>query len=178
MRLEVIKQIIYLRPALLVTMGITVAMYCFFIFYMRGIKTSGKRLKVVGLFMGLEGKSALMLSMSWTRFAYTIAILLLADPIKPVHYLVYFALLVLLFFKPRSKFILTTLVGGTFMTAGFFMAGILLDYLGQVYHEPGIAVVYWLLSVFLILCAFVSFFEELIIISAERSHFDETGELY
>lgn len=177
MSTELVRQLILLRPALVASMAITLAVYLILLLCIRRLRVQGQGTRVAGLFVGIEGRGALHLGVSWLKFAFLTACLLLARPAQEVHYLLLIGLsllALLMGFSPNA--LLTEAVGGGLLLAGLAVGSTLLRYLTQIRRDASILAAYWMLAVFLILCAAVVFLREVAAVSGERKHFDENGD--
>ncbi len=175
---ELVRQMVALRPAVLAAVALTLAAYFGLWLCVRRLRIKGPGAKIAGLFVGLDGRSALHLSFAWAKFALLAACLLLARPVQPVHYLLLAALTLgtlLLWLRPAA--LVTEAVGGGLLLAGLAVCSTLLNYLRQIRNETAIRAAYWLLAVFLILCAAALLLREIPAVSKERTWFDEKGEL-
>lgn len=174
---EVVRLMVRLRPALLVTLGMTLVVYLVLQLCIRRLRIQGNGNRLAGLFIGLGGRSALHLGAAWLKFAFLTACLVLARPVQEVHYLLLLGLTVcalLVGFSLDS--LLTEVVGGGLLLAGLMVCSTLLKYLQQIRDDGTIRCAYWMLSVFLILCAAAVFLREVTAVSGERKYFDENGD--
>ena len=174
---ELVRLMLQLRPALLVTVGMTLVVYLILQLCIRRLRVQGRGTRLAGLFVGLGGRSSLHLGIAWLKFAFLTACLLLSQPVQEVHYLMLLALtLAALLVGFSLSALLTEIVGGGLLLAGLVVCSTLLQYLLQIRHDDTILVAYWLLTAFLILCAAVVFLREVIAVSGERKYFDENGD--
>lgn len=177
MSTELVRQLILLRPALVVAVAMTLAVYLILLLCIRRLKVQGRGTRLAGLFVGLEGRGALHLGTAWLKFAFLSACLLLARPVQETHYLLLIALTALALLLGFSlSAVLTEVVGGGLLLAGLVVCSTLQRYLTQIRRDSSILAAYWMLAVFLILCAAVVFLREVAAVSGERKHFDENGD--
>lgn len=177
MSTELVRQLILLRPALVTAVAITLAVYLILLLCIRRLRVQGRGTRLAGLFVGLEGRSALHLGVSWLKFALFTACLLLARPVREAHYLLLIGLTAAALLMGFSlDALLTEAVGGGLLLAGLVVCSTLLRYLTQIRRDISILAAYWMLAIFLILCAAVVFLREVVAASGERKHFDENGD--
>ncbi|MDD6160134.1 MAG: hypothetical protein PUB51_03260 [Oscillospiraceae bacterium] len=174
---ELVRLMLEVRSALLVTVGMTLAAYLILLLCIRRLQVQGRGTRLAGLFVGLGGRSMLHLGFAWLKFAFFASCLLLAQPVMLTHYLLLGVLTVgALLVGFSLKAMLTEIVGGGLLIAGLAVCTTLLQYLRQIRYDKTILAAYWMLSVFLILCAAVVLMREVIAVSGERKDFDESGE--
>lgn len=174
---ELVKQLVLLRPAVVLCIAMTLLAFCVMQGCIRGLRARGPGTKLAGLFLGLGGRSALMLAAAWLKCALLASVLLLAQPAQLGHYLLIIGLaLLILVLHPSLGGLLSEALGGGLMAAGLYVCTSLLQYLRQVRYDPTIRAAYWMLAVFLILCAVGVLLREVTELSGERTYFDETGE--
>ena len=174
---ELVRLMLQLRPALLVTVGMTLAVYLILQLCIRRLRIQGQGTRLAGLFVGLEGRSALHLGVSWLKFAFLTACLLLAQPVREIHYLLLLALTAVALLVGFSfNALMTEAVGGGLLAVGLMVCSTLLQYLQQIRIDDTVRAAYWLLTVFLILCAAVVLLREVTAVSGERKYFDENGD--
>lgn len=177
MSTQLVRQLIVMRPALVTAVAMTLVVYLILLLYIRRLRVQGRGTHLAGLFVGLEGRSALHLGVSWLKFAILTACLLLAQPAQEAHYLLLLALTALALLLGFSlSALLTELVGGGILLAGLVVCSTLLRYLAQIRRDTSILTAYWMLAIFLILCAAAVFLREVAAVSGERKHFDENGD--
>lgn len=177
MSTELVRLLLELRPALLVTVGMTLIVYLILLMCISRLRVQGRGTRLAGLFVGLGGRSALHLSFAWLKFAFLTACLLLTQPVQEVHYLLLLALTVAALLAGFSlNALLTEVVGGVLLLAGLAVCSTLLQYLRQIRHDDTIQSAYWMLAAFLIFCAAVVFLREVTAVSGERKYFDENGD--
>lgn len=175
--ISVVDNIVTLRPAVLLTVALTLAAYVVMMISIRKLKIQGRRNRVAGLFVGLGGRSMFHLGFSWMKFAFTVSCIVLIQPLETAHYLILAMMIVLtLLCGPIFKGIVTEVIGGGMLIIGLVACSTLLKYLNQIRFVTSIFAAYWLLAIFLILCAAAIFFREVAVISQERKYFDEDGE--
>ncbi len=174
---DLLRQLLRLRPAALVVAGMTLCAFLILFLCVRRLEARGKGARLAGLFVGLQGRSALLLALAWVKFCLLCAILLTARSAGLAHYVLLLCLGAgFLLLRPALESLLTEVVGGGLLAAGIALCGGLLEYLRQIRNDGRIRLVYWLLAIFLILCAAGIFLREAGAISGERTYFDETGE--
>lgn len=174
---SVVEKIVILRPAVLVTVVLTLVAYVAMMISIRKLKVQGRRNKVAGLFIGLGGRSLLHLGFCWMKYAFTVSCLVLRQPLEITHYLLLSMMIVFaLLCGPSIKGIVNEIIGGGMLMIGLVACSTLLRYLMQIRFVVSIFAAYWLLAIFLILCATAIFFREVTVISQERKYFDENGE--
>lgn len=177
MSVELVRLLIQLRPALLVTVGITLAAYLILLLCIRRLRVQGRGTRLAGLFVGLSGRSALHLGVSWLKFAFLAACLLLAEPMQGIHYLLLLGLTALALLLGLSlSALLTEVIGEGLLLAGAMVCSTLLRYLRQIRWDSAVVAAYWMLAIFLILCAAAVLLRETAAASGERKYFDENGE--
>lgn len=166
------------RPAIIMIL-ITAAFYAASLLLIRGLEAEGKGNRFAGLFVGLNGRSLVHLSVAWCKFAFFAAVLLSARPAEQTSYLslVFLAALALLLGVNRLVIWTTELMSAALCVSGLWVGATLLNYLRQVRFDFEIQVAYWVLSVFFILCAAALLLREVSVISSERNYFDENGEI-
>ena len=90
--------------------------------------------------------------------------------------IVFCAAITLLLGVNRLGMWLTEVTSAALCIAGLWIGTVLLNYLRQVRYDREIQLAYWILSVFMVLCAAAVLLREITFISAERDYFDESGE--
>lgn len=174
---QVVRLLIWMRPSLVVTVAMTLAMYLILLLCVRRLRVQGRGTRLSGLFVGLGGRSALHLGFSWLKFAFLTACLLLAQPVQTVHYLFLLALTLGALLSGFSLDALATeLLGGGLLLAGLAVCSTLLLYLQQIRRDTTVLAAYWMLAALMILCAAAVFLREVAAVSGERKKFDENGE--
>lgn len=177
MKTAIVENIITMRPAILITVLITLIAYGILMICIRRLRVQGRGNRLARLFVGLGGRSLLHLGLSWVKFAFTVSCLLLIQPAELPQYLFLAVMTVCTLLCGFSlSGILTELAGGGLLLAGMAACSTLLKYLRQIRFETSIFIAYWLLAIFLILCAAAIFFREVTAVSQERKYFDENGE--
>ena len=178
MKTELVADIIKLRPAALLTVALTIAMYLVLLVLLPKIGVRGeKRCFLLG-FVGLSGRSLAHLSVSWVRFAFYVSVLVTFSSIGRIQFfaLGLLTLIILVLNNSLSGFI-SEIVGSCILAAGLFVMSYLADYLNLIRSGFDTQIAYRLLSVFLIICAAIILIREYIFISGERTYFNEAGEL-
>lgn len=176
MKAEVMRQILILRDPILFMVAMTIVCYIICMISMRWLRVTGKGGKVMGLFVGLGGKSAVLMGIAWVKFAYLTALLILAETLYQIHYMFYIALLLGLVLRPGLSYLLSTILSAL-LGFGVIVSGALQSYLVQIRFDQGIEIAYWCLTAFLILGGVVLLLREIIVISGERNYFDETEDV-
>lgn len=171
------RKLLMLRPAALLSVVLTLAVFMTLLVCISRLNIRGRGSKTVGLFVGLGGRSAVLMALAWVKFVMLTAVLLLGQPAGAPHFALLISLIaVFLVLLPTGENLLTELVGSGLLIAGLALCGTMLNYLRQIRYEVTIRVAYWILSVFLILCAMCVFLREVTAISEVRSYLDETTE--
>ncbi|MBR0310860.1 MAG: hypothetical protein IJQ98_00545 [Oscillospiraceae bacterium] len=165
------------RPAIIM-IAMTLVAYAVLQFLIRRLEVEGKGNKLSGLFVGLGGRSLLHLSAAWCKFAFFASLLTSGQPAERTCYLLLlaFAAMTLLLGVNRLGMWLTEVTSAALCIAGLWIGTVLLNYLRQVRYDREIQLAYWILSVFMVLCAAAVLLREITFISAERDYFDESGE--
>lgn len=177
MMLGAVENIVTLRPAVLLTVAITLAAYVVMTICIRKLRIQGQGNRLAGLFVGLSGKSMFHLGFGWMKFVFTVSCLLLADPIEIPHYFLLAAMILCtLLCRLNLRDMITEAATGGALIAGLIVCSTLLRYLRQIRFETTIFIAYWLLAIFMILCAAAIFLREVTAVSQERKYFDESGE--
>ena len=177
MSTQLVRQLIVMRPALVAAVVMTLAVYLILLLCIRRLRVQGRGTRLAGLFVGLGGRSALHLGVCWLKFAVLAACLLLARPAQTSHYLLLLSLTALALVLGLSlNGLLTEVVGGGLLLAGLAVCSTLLRYLAQIRRDAAILTAYWMLAVFLILCAAAVFLREVAAVPGERKRFDENGD--
>ncbi|NCB63659.1 MAG: hypothetical protein EOM52_08600 [Clostridia bacterium] len=174
---NVVRDLLTLRPVAVLTVILTLGAFLAASLCVRRLRVRGRGTRSAGLFVGLGGRCALLLAFAWVKFAVFSSTLLLGQPARAPHYLLLLCLGAgFLLLLPAWGSLLTEVGGGGLLTIGLALCAAMLDYLRQIRYDASIRAAYWLLAVFLILCAVSVLLREVTAISGVRSYFDEAGE--
>ena len=175
---DVVKELLSLRSAAILTVILTLLVFMAASIAIRRLRVRGRGTKTAGLFVGLGGRSAFLLAVAWVKCAVLTATLLLARPAELGHYVLFLGLAALfLLARPALGSLVTELAGGGLLCVGLALCGAMLDYLRQIRYDATIRAAYWILAVFLILCSVCVLMREVAAISGVRSYFDEAGDI-
>lgn len=170
---KIIKEIIALRGPSIIAIIITAVVLILLLLFIRGFNLSGKYSRVFGLFVGLRGRSALHLCFAWTKYVYFIATLCSMQMASYGHYLIIiFLLIVAAFMGKEFRLILMEIVGGLLCVASVWVCSVFVEYMINVRSDLYVLSAYWVMTVFMILCATVVFLFEVMYISQERESFE------
>lgn len=174
---EIIILLMSVRTQIYVMVAVTLVAYIIAQIMINRLTVQGKGSKFAGFFVGLGGRSAVLMAFSWAKFAFLVGILLRGKPVSEIHYLLYIALCLGMLIKPSLDNVFTTLLGGALLTVGMVVCTTLQEYMIKIKYDMGIEVAYWLLSALLICCAACILLRDVTMISHERRNFDESGEV-
>lgn len=178
MSTELVAFMIELRPAALFAVVLSVLAYVILSVRMRKLDVRCRKSRETALFVGLEGRSLVHLAAAWVKFAFFAGTLLLAKEGTAMHRWMLLVLAAVVFLlHPGVKMLVNEAFSAALTLGGMAVGGVLLRYLREIRSDTGVRAVYWLLAVFLIAAAFAILVREVMVISAERNSFDETGEI-
>ena len=176
---ELTAAVLTLRRPAIIMIGMTLSAYLLMLLLIRRLEAEGGGNRLAGLFVGLDGRSLLHLSAAWCKFAFFAALLIVARPIEQNSYILLLSLSVLTLLPGINRLSawLTELIGATLITSGLWVCSTLISYLRQIRYDVEIYIAYWVLCLFLVLCAAAILLREVTLISGERNYFDEKGEV-
>lgn len=170
---KIIKEIIALRGPSIIAIIITAVVLILLLLFIRNFNLSGKYSRVFGLFVGLRGRSALHLCFTWTKYVYFIAILCSMQVVSYGHYIIIiFLLLASALMGMDFKLIVIEIVGGLLCVASVWVCSVFAEYMINVRSDLYVLSAYWVVTVFMILCATALFLFEVMYISKERESFE------
>ena len=177
MQVNTLNQLILLRPVALGTVLFTLFMYLHMLLAIRRLNLSGKGSRLAAMFVGLQGRSALMLTLAWLKFCIICCLLLLRQAPQPAHYaLIAGVCIPLMLLTRRFKQMVQVLLGTGVLVGGWTVAGTVQQYLYVVRLDRAVVALYWVLAVLLCICAVAFLVLEVTFISGERNKIDEDNE--
>lgn len=166
----IIEEIITLRKPTLVTIGVTAFLLVLFLILNRNLSISGKYAKVLGLFVGLQDRSALHLTFAWAKFMFFSSTLCVMQYATVGHYaIIGFLIIVCAFLAKEARLITMEVAGGLLSIISTWVCSVFVDYINNVRSDFYVLAAYWIIALFMILCSAVIFLYEVMSISRERS---------
>lgn len=174
---RLIRELLVLRDVSMFSVFLSLMAFFILIVQMKKLKIQKGSAKGLGIFVGLGGRSLLLLGGAWVKATLFIGMLVLSQYITAMHIVIIFYLAFLIaLLKPSLGMMAIQLFSGSMLCAGIMVSNTLLSYLKQIRFEWGLQITYWLLVIFLVIVTLAVFVKEATIISSERKYFDATGE--
>lgn len=155
---------------------VVVTLVAFFVslFFVNNISISGKNNKFAGFFVNLQGRSAFHFVFSWIKLFYVVFILLLKQVANTSQYIVVALLIIVCAFLAKdTRLVLMETFGGVLELASIWICSVFVEYMTNIRTNLSITICYWIIVIFIILCAIVVFEYEIISISSERRAYEE-----
>lgn len=170
---NIIQEILIIRTPAIVTIVVTAVLLIIFLLMLIKFDTSGRKSRILGLFVGLTKRSALHLSFSWTKYIFFVGTLCAMQYATLGHYLIIGILIVVsAFLAKEPKLVTMEVVGGILSLGSTWVCSVFVDYMTSVRSDLYVLGAYWVVVVFMIMCSTVVFLYEVISISQERSLFE------
>lgn len=174
---DIIEQIIAIRVPAIATIVFTAVILVVFLIMIRKLDLTGRKAKILGLFVGLNNRSSLHLCFAWTKYIYFASTLCALEYATTGHYLIIgFLVVVSAFLAKEPKLIIMEIVGGLLSIASTWVCSVFVDYINNVRSDLYVLGAYWIIAIFMILCATVVFLYEVMSISGERTLFETNGD--
>lgn len=169
----IIEQVIVLRKPAIATIIVTAVALFLCLILMRNLSITGRFSKVLGIFVGLKDRSAFHLTFAWIKYIYFCSTLCIMQYAQGGHYaIIGFFIVVCAFLAKESRLIIMEIVGGLLSIASTWVCSVFVDYINNIRSDFYVVAAYWIIAVFMILCATVVFLYELMSISREREKFE------
>lgn len=170
---NVIEEILTIRKPAIITIIISAVLLLIFLIMMRKFSFGGKYNKLLGLFVGLNSRSALHLTFAWIKYIYFCAMLFSMEYATLGHYLILgFLVTVSAFMAKETRLIIMEVVGGGLELIFAWVCSVFIDYINNVRSDLYVFSAYWIIAVFMVLCTTVVFIYEVMSVSRERSLFE------
>lgn len=166
---KIVKEIIDMRNPIIIAIAVTSIVFFILLFTLRNFKISSKLGAIHGLFVGLQNRSAIHLSFSWAKLVFFFSVVILMRISSLGIYLLFIALAIgTAFFGRNTKLVIMEGLDLVLGLSGIWICSVFVDYMQSVRVDLYVLGAYWVIVVFMILCAIAIFLYEVMYISQER----------
>lgn len=170
---KIIEELMNLRIPAIITISLTAVIFLILLIRLNNFDLTGRKSKILGLFVGLNVRSSLHLCFAWCKYIYFASILCSMQYATLGHYLIIGVLVVVCAFMAKERrLIIMESVGGLLCLASTWVCSIFVDYINSVRSDLYVLGAYWIIVLFMVICSTVVFLYEVISISGEREQFE------